>query len=117
MKISLEIPDFLVCAVVNSIMENFPEASSGNALSCVKWNYKNSLFVFDDCEARKTYVVNKAALIAAFELLFTDKWHKGCTPPPVSDSGEIWDNWLCQCDAIDHDAFVQLAIFGEVIYG
>ena len=117
MKIEVEIRDFLVETIVKSIMENFPEASSGCALGCIGWKYDAMKFTFQDFEDGKIYKLDKEKILAAFPLIFTDKWPKGCTKPPFSDSVEDWDNWLCQCDATDFDAFVQLACLGEVIYG
>lgn len=112
-------PDALIETVVRGIMENFPEASAGNALVCSRWQYEEWNFRFVDCEDGKTYELDKAKLLAAFPLIFTDKWPKGCTPAlsPFIIDPERWDDWICQCDAIDFDAFAQLACLGEVIYG
>jgi hypothetical protein len=98
-------------------MENFPEASYGCSLKCTSWNYKTGYFVFYDLETDKPYSIDKTNLLKAFTLLFTDKWPKGCTPPPVSADPKTWNDWLCTCDAQDFDAFAQLACLGEVIYG
>ncbi len=124
MKITLEIPDSIVEETVKGIMENFPEASQGSVLKCVGWKYEaDSLsdwtFIFLDEETRDETKLDKALLLAAFPLLFTDKWPKGCTPVPMNgfEDSEVWDDWLCSCDATDFDAYVQLVIFGEVIYG
>jgi hypothetical protein len=116
MKITIEIPDEMVKKIVRGIMDNFPEASSGCALVCMNFKYDELKFIFKD-EDGKTYKINKGILIDTFPLIFTDKWPKGCTKPPTSANREDWDNWLCYADAMDFDAFVQLAIFGEVIYG
>jgi hypothetical protein len=115
MQIQITVPDSMVETVVRGIMENFPEASA--TLTCTMWLSDKWLFNFFDQETGTTYLLNKAKLIAAFPLIFTDKWPKGCTQPPATADPEVWDNWLCQADATDFDAFVQLACFGEVIYG
>lgn len=118
MKIIIEISDELVKKVIRGIMDNFPEASSGSALRCTDWQYKTMRFDFVDVEENKIHKLDKAKLIADFPLMFTDKWPKGCTKLPVSRfTWEDMEEWLCQADAIDFDAFVQLACFGEVIYG
>lgn len=117
MNITINIPDTLVEKVIADLMNNFPEASSGSSLVCSHWNYKKLTFQFVDEEDNKVHTVDKDKLLKAFPLLFTDKWPKGGTQPPMSDNAEVWDNWLCQSDATDFDAFIQLAIFGEVIYG
>ena len=115
LKLEVEIPEGLIELVVRGIMDNFPEASA--TLRCYEWDYEQCHFRFEDGETGKIYDVDKPTLMAAFPLLFTDKWPKGCTQPPFSADVMAWDNWTCQCDATDFDAFVQLACFGEVIYG
>jgi hypothetical protein len=117
MKIELTIPDDLIEKIVRGIMDNYPEAGHGCSLRCVDWRYEAMTFEFEDCEDGKLYMLDKAKLLAAFPLLFSDKWPKGCTKPPMSDDWEVWSDWLCQADAQDFDAFVQLVVFGEVIYG
>lgn len=117
MKITQEIPDVFAFRVVNSIMENFPEASRGCALKCIEWKYAACKFRFVDEETGKRYTVQRPQLLAAFALMFTDKWPKGLAKPPLSVDWETWEEWLCAGDAIDCDAFAQLACLGEVIYG
>jgi hypothetical protein len=121
MEVTLKLPDELVLKIVTGIMENFPEASAGNSLRCVGWRYKDLRFVFNDIDAddaaKGNHTLTKDTLLAAFPLVFTDKWPKGCTQPPNKSDWESWEEWLCQSDATDFDAFVQLAIFKEVIYG
>jgi hypothetical protein len=101
--------------VVRGIMDNFPEASE--SMDCTSWKYEPLEFTFVDYEEGKKYKLNKEKLLATFPLIRSDKWPRGCTQPPAGNSPEARDDWLCQADAIDFDAFVQLAIFGEVIYG
>jgi hypothetical protein len=117
MKITLDIPNEIVEYVVRGIMDNFPEA--GMTLRCTDWKYKPMEFTFVDCEEDKNYKLDKAKLLATFPLIFTDKWPKGCTKPPTAnlDNEETWNDWLGQADAFDFDAFAQLAVLGEVIYG
>jgi hypothetical protein len=109
-------PD-VVEKIVAGIMENFPEADCGSSLRCILWGYKDWNFEFWDDETGKRYQLSKEKLIAAFPLLFTDKWDKHLTRPPSNGDWDTWEEWLCQSDATDFDAYVQLAIFGEVIYG
>lgn len=118
MTITTEIPATLIRKVITSLMENYPEAGAGCALQCTKWKYAKLEFTFYDYEEEKEHKVTEVELTKAFGLMFTDKWPKGCTQPPhMASTAEQWEDWLCQTDAIDDDAFVQLAIFGEVIYG
>lgn len=117
MKINFELPDSLVETVVRGIMDNYPESGAGSCLRCYSWKYEPMIFGFIDEETNKRITLDKAKLLAAFPLIFTDKWPKGCTKPPLSADPEVWNDWLGQSDAIDFDAFVQLAVFGEVIYG
>ena len=115
MKIIQNISDEVVEKIVAGIMENFPEASA--TLQCTSWRYNDWIFAFEDSETGKQYQLGKADLLKAFPLIFTAKWPKGCTQPPHGNDWEVWENWLCECDATDFDAFVQLACLGEVIYG
>lgn len=117
MNIQVQISDQLVESIVNSIMQNFPEASAGSTLTCIRWKYEAWDFTFADEETSVIHRLDKPKLLAAFPLMFTDKWPKNCTQPPITDSDDDWGNWLCQADAMDFDAFVQLACLGEVIYG
>lgn len=116
MKLQIDIPQEIVLAIITSLMENFPEASRGSELACVGWRYRALKFTFKDSEGN-TFLVGKDELLKAFPLIFTDKWPKGCTPPVMSSDPAVWEDWLCQCDAIDFDSFIQLACLGEVIYG
>lgn len=122
MKLTIEIPYSIIEMVVKSTMENYPEASSGNAMQCTSFRYKSPdlaewRFEFHDTEGDEHYVIGKKELLAAFPLMFTDKWPKGCEQPPYSADEEAWDRWLGNCDNVSHDAFAQLACLGEVIYG
>ncbi|HTB82226.1 MAG TPA: hypothetical protein VK742_01105 [Candidatus Sulfotelmatobacter sp.] len=119
MKITttIEIPEPFIEKIVRGIMDNFPEASRGCTLVCASYKYEAMAFLFKDEESGTSYYLDRQKLLAAFPLLFTEKWPKGCTPPPISASWDDWENWLCQSDATDDDAFVQLACLGEVIYG
>jgi hypothetical protein len=82
-----------------------------------RWRYDDWKFRFQDTESGVFYELDKAKLMAAFPLMFTEKWPKGCTQPPASNTFEAWEEWLCEADATDFDAFAQLACLGEVIYG
>ena len=117
MKITKEFSPELVNKITDGIMENFPEASGGCALTCVNWKYADCIFKFRDGESGKSYQVGRNDLNKAFPKMFTDKWPKRCTTPKLSDNWDDWNDWLCQADAQDFDAFAQLACLGEVIYG
>ena len=71
-----------------------------------------------DEEEDKTLVTTKEQLLRGIDLMAT-KWPKGCTPLKAGmfSNENILDDWLCSADSIDYDAFIQLAIFGEVVYG
>lgn len=123
LTITIEIGGEMIEKIIRGMMQNFPEASDGSTMRCVSYRYPDNRplsewqFEFEDGETGKTYKLGKEELCKAFPLLFSDKWPKGCTQPPRSCHMDDWDNWLCDADAIDFDAFVQLACFGEVIYG
>lgn len=115
MRISLDIPDARVETAVREILSNFPDCVS--SVGCTKWDYENWAFAFVDPETRTRYAPTKQQFIDAFPLMYTDKWPKGCTAPPLSFTDDALDDWLCLCDATDFDAYLQLVLFGEVVYG
>lgn len=115
---TITIPDDVIEKVVRGILENFPEASRGSALCCTNWGYDKWDFDFIEVENDdKLHHPTKAEWMNAFNLLFTDKWPKGLTQPIARSDWESWEDWLCQADADDFDAFAQLACLGAVIYG
>lgn len=112
------IPATLVDEIIDGVMGNYPEANDSNCLQCVHWKYKLCKFKFIDTEDdEKVYLLDRDKLAAVIPLLWTPKWPRGCTKPPAPDAdAQAWNDWACQCDNTDHDAFVQLACFGETIY-
>lgn len=119
---TVQLSERVLMFLIKGIMENFPEASAGSSMRCYGWKYAAMQFDFQDSETGTEYRLEKVALLKAVPLLFSDKWPKGCTPLPnlnVSEAKqmEALDDWLCQADAMDFDAFVQLACLGDVIYG
>jgi hypothetical protein len=115
--ITIELPDDLVENTVKSILENYPEAGQGLAIQCTRWNYDNGILSFRDAESGKAYRPKKEDFIKAFPLIYSDKWPAMLPKPPFTAKPEDWDNWLCTCDAFAFDAFIQLVLLGEVIYG
>jgi hypothetical protein len=106
--------------LVRGIMENFPDVCV--SLDCVKCDYKSLEFHFvdfDDPDGNKLHVLTKQKLIDTVPLMFGEKWPKGCTEVPKNllESEESIEDWLCQSDGWDDEAFVQLAIYGELVYG
>ena len=108
--------------IVDDIMASFPECSQ--TLQVQNWDYKRRLFsVFDDDEG-KLHKISEIDLLKGFKLMFDPgKWPKGLAFPPAcstydkKDPSNAWDRWLCKADATDFDAFLQLAVLGEVVYG
>lgn len=118
MRFEVEIDDEFVDSVIGDITDNLPEACQ--SFDCSGWDYKTKTFRFYDYEEDEAFTLGIDDFRSAFRLMFTDKWPRGLTKPPLAadDSKGEWDNWLCQhCDGDSIDAFVQLARFGEVIYG
>lgn len=121
---AITITDDLIEEVLRSSFSNYPEAGGPNAIKCIGWKYSDKrpfseweLTFIDTEEDEKEYIVREAEMRKAFELMFTDKWPKGCTQPPRTDKKDDWDEFMSQCDNTDHDALAQLACLGEVIYG
>lgn len=115
MNITINISDARVEAIVKSLMENCPEASI--SMQCEKYGYEKWDYRFRDYEDGKLYKLDKAKLVAAFPLMYSDKWPGGLPKPPLSDTDAAWDSWELSTDADTTDALIQLACFGEVIYG
>lgn len=116
MQITTKIPEQAVAQLIKGIMQNYPESGAGAVLQCTHWKYDENIYEFEDGDEGKLHTLTERELLAAVPLMFT-KWPKGCTPLPVTFTEESVEEWCCQADAADHDAFVQIAVFGEVIYG
>jgi len=106
---------------VKELMENFPDASECSALRCSSWKYKlcEYTFVDDEAEEQTHYKIDLEKLLKAIPLLFSSKWGCGLTKVPRNAfaSKDNAEDLLCNFDSYDLSAFVQLAIFGEVVYG
>ena len=106
---------------VKELMENFPDACEGSCLRCVRWKYKTCEYTFvdDESEDQKRYDVDLEKLLKAVPLLFSSKWGCGLTEVPRNAfaSRENAEDLLCNFDAYDMQAFIQLAIFKQVIFG
>lgn len=109
--------DTTIRSVISDITSNFPECAQSYA--CETWKYNDLRFSFRDLEDGKVHVVQEPELRKAFGLMFTKMDGKmPCAPPcPTSDDEDKWESWLCNADANTFDAFIQLAIEGDVIYG
>lgn len=115
MNITINISDERIERVAKSLMENCPESSI--SMQCEKWGYEKWDYRFRDYEDGKLYKLDKAKIIAAFALFYSDKYPKGLEKPPLDDTDAAWDDWELKTDADVTDALIQLACFGEVIYG
>ncbi len=130
--VTIQISRETALKIIDDIMANFPEASM--TLRVVKWNYEERKFTVEDTEENfpdpelgdcpKTYMITETDLLKGFKLMFEPgMWPAGLDYPPAcayydkKDPKNPWDRWLCNADAIYHDAFLQLAVLGEVIYG
>ena len=101
--------------LLREVMESYPEASTPSLL-CVKWDYKNMVFKFEEYfeESYGTYyTVTEDDLLKGLDKFLAicnaGNYHNNSFPNGYEDAG----NW----DAIDVDALVQCTIFGEIIYG
>jgi len=100
--------------LIKEMMENYPEASGGNSLRCLRWDYKNTEFEFLDEEENKKYQVNmnllKVGLNKFLKVIEDGNYFNNGVVPNLLSEGYDYDSQDC-------DALVQCAIFGEVIYG
>lgn len=101
--------------LIKSWMENYPESSSGNCLRCTGWNHEKMQFDFYDEEEDAMHYVNMASLRKGLKILLgvikQGRYHNSMGQIPHI-LAEGYDD-----DAQDHDALVQCALFGDVIYG
>jgi hypothetical protein len=106
---------------VTELMENFPDACEGSCLRCVRWKYKlcEYTFVDDEAEEPTQYKLDLEKLLKAIPLMFSNKWGMGLTAVPKDAffSKDNAEDLLCNFDAYDMQAFIQLAIFKQVIFG
>lgn len=114
MLLEVEFPDTLVLRVADDIMGHFPDYAL--SYTCWRWSYSRRSFGFTEIDhSDKQHIIEEVAMRRAFSLLFTAKWTSQ-RKPPISVKVADWDAWLLQLEALDFDAFAQLAIHGEVIF-
>jgi len=93
--------------ILRDVFDNFPEASKGMSLQCTRWNYKEFKFTFHDLETDKSHLIDLQNARKGFEtylkIVLLEETALDANPK----------NW----DADNHDAIVQCAIFGKIIYG
>jgi hypothetical protein len=115
MKMEIDIPDEKIKDLAQDIMENYPEYSSPS-LQCISWKYKDGIYKFIDEETEKTYTVT----IGQIEKTLP-KFIQGVMEGRWKFYGLNADNILefdaGSWDADIVDGVVQLAIFGDIIYG
>lgn len=95
--------------LANKVMQNFPEYAQ--CLQCTKWDYETGIYGFYDEEEKKYYTVTIDMVEKALPIL-KDKIDHG----KLFFKGLVWwdtGTWDCW----PTDAVVQIAIFGDVIYG
>ena len=115
MKIEIDIPDEKLKELANDIMQNYPEYSSPS-LHCTNWKYKEGKYKFVDIEENKTYVVTIDDIVKALPK-FIDGIMKGRWKFCGFDGTTVLRLDGGDYDSDSTDAVIQLAIFGDVIYG
>lgn len=95
---------------------NFPE----NVISfeCLEWDYDKGEFMFHDAENESIHYLNiddlKVGVALFYKGLGTKWFFDGVNPYNECLSVE---DIACEHDGLSIDAIVQLAIFGDVVYG
>lgn len=98
------------------VCENFPEASI--SLQCVKWDYEAGEFIFKELDSDKSHVVSEEDIEKALPLFFeglNDKWYFDYVSVPESE--DDFNDTACDLDGLAIDTIMQIAIFGEIVYG
>lgn len=100
--------------LIKEMMENYPEAGSGNSLICTGWDYNQLEFDFVDEETGEHYQVNmkslKEGIKKLLKIIEEGKYFNNGVSPNLLSKGYDYD-------AQDCDALVQCALFGGVKYG
>jgi len=100
--------------LIKSVMENYPEAGDGTAMTCINWNYDDVKFVFQDSETERIYTIGmeelKKGLEIFVELVRKGKYFNNLIAPNLLSEGYGWD-------ADDCDALVQCSTLGGIEYG
>jgi hypothetical protein len=94
------------------ICQNMP-LPSGYAFHCPGWDYEKMIFDLVDNETGKKYTLNRPKILGALAAYVVMKI-QGELPGIIID-GPFSDP--CSYDSESLDAIIQLAVFGEVIYG
>jgi len=98
------------------LADNFPE----NVISfeCLEWDYEKGEFMFHDAENESIHYVSiddlKVGVALFYKGLGTKWFFDGVNP--YNETLSV-DDIACEHDALSIDAIVQLAIFGDVVYG
>jgi hypothetical protein len=116
MTIEIDIPDEKLKNLAKDIMDNYPEASS-STLGCTSWNYKTGIFKFQDLELETTHTVKTEDIALKALPIFIEGVIKGRWHFSGLDGTKVLCLDACDYDAYASDALVQIAIFGDVIYG
>lgn len=102
---------------IKEVMQNYPEYNEGNSLHCIKYDYENCQYRFEDEGDNKVYNLNLYELRKGLNNMrkHVQNGRLNGLIGVVEDGKLNSDpsNW----DALAVDALVQCAIFGEVIYG
>lgn len=116
MEINLNISDEEVDKLAKDIFENFPEYSAGGCMTCTRYKYEAMEFTFIDEETDHTHILDKEKIRKGMRK-FLEAKYRGEFPGILS--GIPQDEWMDagHYDAYDVQAVVQMACFGEVIYG
>jgi len=112
--IHYELDESQVDEISQAMAENWPEGC--DSMRCVKYDYKNCIFEFEDLEDDTLHLVDRAKLRRGFELLING-YASYAPPVPSVPDHRHWHDWLCQCDGETFDALAQLCCFDDVIYG
>jgi len=144
MNITFVVDEIKIDALIESIMQCYPEASSPS-LRCIPrddgtWGHDECEYRFDEVEedslcpdprcgtvysrriGRAVYLLKLEDLRRGFEICMCKKIAgelKGLDLDvgPLFDRDADWGDWACGWDAEILDCLVQCAIYGDVIYG
>ena len=91
-------------------------------LKCTDWDHKNGTYKFCDPEDGSMYSLTTQKVAETLPVFFSglgSKWHFDHITPLVSDDEddeELMEDLLCDADAEDVDAIIQIALFGKILF-
>lgn len=109
-NITLKIAD----SFIDDLLSNLPEYAK-DSFRCTRYDYKECMFCLVDIETNKPYILTREKAIEGLQLFATMVIVDNSLPGLELNDSNMFDvsNW----GSYDMDAYLQVCLLGEVIYG